>query len=188
MSTVYRHKDGSWKSYPETQTLNIEPGTNYAFNLNDGQSDFVKNIITAEKLVNSGEIHTTEEYLNTIKNGAPNEDLTKGIRYNKGKPRWRNFPMFLMEPLIKVGSANEKHEGNPKGKYPTHNFLNGLKVSDTLDSLHRHLCDFSNPSKPDIDPEDNVHHLAKVAWNALVALYYIENKPEWDDRTLKHDE
>lgn len=165
MSNVYRHSDGSWRDYAELATYEpsavmlVEPGKNYTVTV-----------------ANTNDIHTNDTL-----------NQNKGIRYNKGKLRWRNFPMFLMEPLVKVGSANEKHEGNPSGKYPTHNFLNGLKVNDTLDSLHRHLCDFTDPLKPDVDTEDNVHHLAKIAWNALVALYYIENKPEWDDRTLKHD-
>lgn len=112
----------------------------------------------------------------------------KGLRYNTNKLRWRNFPLFLCAPLAKVGDASEKREGNPTGKYPTHNFLNGLSVSDTVDCLYRHLEKFSNPNEPDYDPEDNQHHLAKIAWNALVALYYIENKPEFDDRTLKYEE
>lgn len=105
-----------------------------------------------------------------------------GIRYNKGKLRWRNFPLFLMKPLAEVGAAAEKWKGNPEGKYPTFNFLQGLSVQDTLDSLMRHLDAVIDPSQPDIDPEDQCHHLAKVAWNALIALYYIKTRPDLDDR------
>ena len=39
-----------------------------------------------------------------------------GNRYNDNKLRWRNFPLFLMRPLIEVGQQGEK-------KYGTYNFL-----------------------------------------------------------------
>lgn len=98
-----------------------------------------------------------------------------GTRHNSGKLRWRNFPMFLIRPMIRVGQFGET-------KYATFNFLKGLPVLDTLDSMKRHLDDFEDPTKSDIDPESKCHHLAHVAWNALVALYMIENRPDLDDR------
>ena len=106
-----------------------------------------------------------------------------GIRYNQGKLRWRNFPLFLCRPLAEVGAVAEKHKGNPKGKYPTFNFLKGLYALDCMDSLTRHFDEFQDPKKPDIDPEDGQHVLAKIAWNALVCLYHIKNDPKkYDDR------
>ena len=52
-----------------------------------------------------------------------------------------------------------------------------------MDSLMRHLDEFIDPEKPDIDPEDNCHVLAKIAWNALVCLYHIKKNPDlYDDR------
>jgi len=98
-----------------------------------------------------------------------------GNRFNKNKLRWRNFPLFLVRPLVEIG-----HEG--ENKYGTYNFLKGLSVSDTLDSLHRHLDAVMDPTQDDIDEEMQVHHLAAVAWNALVALYHIKTRPELDDR------
>lgn len=105
-----------------------------------------------------------------------------GIRLNSGKPRWRNFPMFLMEPVIRVGSFAEKREGNPNGKYETHNFLKGMYVNDCLDSLKRHLMKFESPYHSDVDEETAESHLAHVAWNALVALHMLQHRPELDDR------
>lgn len=106
---------------------------------------------------------------------------TQGVRHNQDKLRWRNFPMYLVEPLIEVGASAELREGNPKGKYPTLNFLKGLKVQDTLDSMKRHMAKLDNPRESDYD-ESGCHHLAHIAWNALVALETIINKPEFDDR------
>lgn len=95
--------------------------------------------------------------------------------------------MFLFRPVVEVGAAAEDVEGNPTGKYPTYNFLNGLSVADTMDCLHRHLDKVVDPYESDIDPEDGCHHLAKVAWNALVALHYITRHPELDDRYKIND-
>jgi len=111
--------------------------------------------------------------------------MSKGTRYNKSKLRWRNFPLYLLRPVVEVADAAEKREGNPTGKYETLNFLKGLSVTETLESMMRHADDLLDPTQPDLDPEDGKHHLAKIAWNALVALHYIGT--EWDDREMKHN-
>ena len=101
--------------------------------------------------------------------------MNLGKRDNKNKLRWRNFPLFLVEPLAKVGHFGET-------KYETFNFLKGQTVLDTIDCLKRHLTKVDDPSKPDTDEESGCHHLAHVAWNALVALYFIKTRPDLDDR------
>lgn len=103
-------------------------------------------------------------------------------RKNSGKLRWRNFPLFLFEPVIEVGASAERHAGNPEGKYDTWNFLKGMKVEAAMDSLKRHLMQAESPFHSEMDPESKCHHLAHVAWNALVALHNIKNHPEMDDR------
>lgn len=110
----------------------------------------------------------------------PKENM--GIRLNAGKPRWRNFPLFLFEPVIKVGSFAEKRFDNPNGKYETFNFLKGMYVNDCLDSLKRHLMKFESPYESDNDEETQESHLAHIAWNALVALHMLKTRPELDDR------
>lgn len=112
-----------------------------------------------------------------------------GERKNANKPRWRNFPLFLVEPLIHVGAAAEKHPDNPTGKYDTYNFLKGMKVDDCLDCAKRHLMKAESPYHGDLDdefpPEKQVYHLAECAWNCLVALHNIKNRPDLDDRYKK---
>lgn len=98
-----------------------------------------------------------------------------GVRYNSGKLRWRNVPMFLFEPIIAVGQYGEQ-------KYDTFNYMQGLSVLDTLDSLKRHLSDFENPNKSDVDDETKINQLAHVAWNAIVALHMVTTRPDLDDR------
>ena len=96
-------------------------------------------------------------------------------RKNNGKLRWRNFPMFLIEPLIKVAEYGES-------KYATYNYLKGGEQNQYLDCIKRHLSAYENPSEDDLDHESGVSHLAHVAWNALVGIYMLEHFPELDDR------
>jgi hypothetical protein len=99
----------------------------------------------------------------------------KALRDNKGKLRWRNFPMFLLKPLMEVAQYGE-------GKYAMYNFLKGGEQNQYLDCIKRHLEKYENPLETDEDDESKISHLAHVAWNALVAIYMLEHHPELDDR------
>lgn len=101
--------------------------------------------------------------------------MSTGNRFNNGKLRWRNFPLFIIRPLIEVGQKGEE-------KYGTYNFLKGQTVNNCLDSLMRHLDSFTDPDQSDNDPESGVSHLGHIAWNALVAAYMIKMRPDLDDR------
>lgn len=96
-------------------------------------------------------------------------------RKNEGKLRWRNFPMFLLKPLMEVAQYGE-------GKYDMYNFLKGGSQNQYLDCIKRHLEKYENPFEDDLDDESKVSHLAHTAWNALVAIYMLEHHPELDDR------
>jgi len=102
-------------------------------------------------------------------------EIKVGNRFNDDKVRWRNFPLWLLEDLMKVGAKGEY-------KYGTYNFLKGLYINDTLDSLKRHLMKFESPYLPDIDDESGLNHLYHIAWNALVAAHMMRTRPELDDR------
>ena len=103
-------------------------------------------------------------------------------RFDNGKTRWRNFPMFLLKPLMQVAQHGE-------GKYSMYNFLKGGSQNQYLDSIKRHIMKYEDPTQDDRDiidemgqPGSEINHLAHVAWNALVAIYMLENHPELDDR------
>jgi len=96
-------------------------------------------------------------------------------RKNNDKLRWRNFPRFLTRPLAQVAQYGE-------GKYETFNFLKGGDQLQYLDCIDRHLDSYTDPKQDDLDPESRVNHLAHVAWNALVAIYMLENHPKLDNR------
>lgn len=55
-------------------------------------------------------------------------------------------------------------------KYDDHNWKLGMPYSEVLDSLERHLLDFKTGM--DIDPDDQLSTITKVAINALFLRYY----------------
>lgn len=107
--------------------------------------------------------------------------MTVGDRKNTNKLRWRNFPLFLIEPLIEVACKGEE-------KYATFNFLKGAYVNDCLDSLKRHLMKLESPYHSDADDESNISHAAHIAWNALVICFMLKHRPDLDDRWKGNDE
>jgi len=125
--------------------------------------------INGAKIYLQKNVYTTTPFLKTT------PEVKTGTRHNSNKLRWRNFPKFLMRPVVEVGQFGET-------KYATFNFLKGLPVLDTLDSLDRHRDALDDPTMSDIDEESKCHHLACIAWNALVALHMIKTRPDLDDR------
>ncbi len=97
------------------------------------------------------------------------------LRYNQDKVRWQNVPLWLLEPVIKVGCYGEK-------KYDTFNFLKGFPVNELMDSIKRHLKSLESPFESDIDKESGESHAACVAWNAIALAYVLTYKPELDNR------
>lgn len=106
---------------------------------------------------------------------SPTENKEAAARHNNGKLRWHNFPLFLIRPMIEVADYGAD-------KYATFNFLKGAPISQYLDCIKRHLDKFEDTTLPDKDPESGINHLAHVAWNALVAVYMVQNRPDLDDR------
>lgn len=98
-----------------------------------------------------------------------------GERKNNGKLRWRNFPLFLLEDLMRVGEEGEK-------KYATYNFLDGMFFSDCMDSLKRHSMKLESPFHSDFDEETGICHAFHIAWNALVIGFMLKMRPDLDDR------
>lgn len=97
-------------------------------------------------------------------------------KYNTGKLRWRNFPLWLLEDLIKVASMGEE-------KYGTYDFLEkDYTVNDHLDAAKRHMMRYENPHESDLDDESNISHLFHCAWRCIVAAFVAKFKPHLDDR------
>lgn len=98
------------------------------------------------------------------------------------KIRWRNFPLFLLEPLMKVATCGEKKHG-------TFTFLsNEYTVNDHMDALKRHLEAFENPFEDDRNMDDGGHlHIVHVAWRALIIAFIMTYRKHLDDRIKRKD-
>lgn len=103
------------------------------------------------------------------------------LRYNSGKRRWRNLPLYLFEPVITVGEFGENKYTTAKSS-GTLNFLKGLPVTDTLDSIKRHLKSFESPHESDLDSDSGLNHILHCAWNCIALYETLQRHPELDDR------
>ena len=96
-------------------------------------------------------------------------------RFNKGKRQLRYLLCFskaaeLLATVSEYGAS----------KYNAYNFVKGAPVSESVDSLMRHLDAWWNGE--DIDPESGCHHLGHVAWNAMRLAHEARSRPDLDDR------
>ena len=107
----------------------------------------------------------------------PKNTNTKGgaIRYSEGKLPWRLLPWDALREVVRVFQFGTK-------KYAARNWEKGLSFDETFDSMMRHATDWYEGEE--YNKEDGgVHHLAQVAWNALVLLAFcLRGQRELDDR------
>lgn len=101
----------------------------------------------------------------------------KGLRFNKGKINLSYCPTSVVAAIASTLQVNSVDFG---GKYPMDNWRKGMKWSIVIDCLERHLADFKNGV--DIDPEDGIPTIWKVATNAAFLIEYSKTCPELDDR------
>lgn len=97
-------------------------------------------------------------------------EIEKGIKYDKGKPRLCEMIQDFAKPLEEVArvwafGADKYSKGN--WRY----------VEDGLDrysnALVRHLL---AEKDAELDSESGLRHAAHVAWNALARLYFLIEK------------
>lgn len=103
-------------------------------------------------------------------------DCSKGIKYDKDKPRMELLPPAELQEVAGVLTAGAV-------KYDTMNWAKGLDVSRLLGSLKRHISSFEQGV--DIDEETGYSHMAHAACNVLFIMWMMNNKPEHDDRPFK---
>ena len=104
------------------------------------------------------------------------DERKEGLKYDTGKQPWYGMPLEVLVPLADVFSAGEK-------KYTTFNNL--LPFSDSsrrfYDGMMRHVqASQIDPLAIDQELKDKygveVHHLAQVAFNALMRLYHAKKE------------
>ena len=96
-----------------------------------------------------------------------------GDRFNEGKPRWSLVPQSALIPMVRVLEFGAK-------KYGDYNWVKGLSIRETCESLKRHLDAFMEGE--DDDPESKLSHIGHIQCNALFLSWMYENRPDLDDR------
>ena len=96
-----------------------------------------------------------------------------GLRYNEGKLRYD-----LMHPVSTRGLVEVLTRG--ADKYFDRNWENGMKWSNVIASLKRHLAAIE--SGEDYDKETGLRHIDHLQCNAHFLSAYYEIYPEGDDR------
>lgn len=112
--------------------------------------------------------------------------ISKGDRKNKDKPIFHVLPPDALLELGKLYAWAESKYPSIElgGKYP--NFAKGMSVSETLNSMKRHILAYEKGEE--IDVESGCSHMAAVAWGAIVLLHQQRNHflyHEFDDRPYK---
>lgn len=99
----------------------------------------------------------------------------KAIHKDTGKPR-----LSLIDPLFIRAMGQALTIPVVSGKYPPHNWRDGIEVSRLMDSALRHINAFLDGV--DNDEETGESHLAHSACNLMFALRMLKDRPELDDR------
>jgi hypothetical protein len=163
VSNVYRHKDGSIRDYPETQTLYIKPGDNYEIKstnetVNEHGEPMYDSFYTAKEVVEG------EQKLLVGKKDAIGD---------MSKPRLSLIPQKALWALGGALTYGEKH-------YGAHNWRSGIKISYLLDAALRHINEFN--AGENIDQKSQNHHLGNAMANLAMAIELSETRPYLDDR------
>lgn len=94
-------------------------------------------------------------------------------RYNAGKLRWSLVDFPSLEDMVKVLEFGAN-------KYSDNNWKKGLKTTEIIESMMRHMVAYLNGEN--IDPESNLPHTGHIMCNAMFLAYMTRFKPEFDNR------
>lgn len=99
-----------------------------------------------------------------------------GIKFDNEKAMLDLIPSELEDQVGRVMTFGAK-------KYARANWAKGIVFSRLLSATRRHLNAWNKGI--DIDPESGLNHIAHAATNLAFLLYFIENRPDLDDRWVK---
>ena len=104
-----------------------------------------------------------------------------GERHNNGKPK---LSMVLEANNALRGAAQVLMMGEKK--YSRSNWKKGLKQTEVVDSLMRHLLQYMNGEN--LDPESTLPHVDHILVNALFLAEMAHAYPQFDDRAIVRPE
>jgi hypothetical protein len=99
-------------------------------------------------------------------------------KFDEGKSRYDLIPPEALNEVARVFAIGA-------AKYGDRNWESGLSWGRIFAAMMRHAWDFWRGER--LDPVDGQHHLASVAWGAIVLMTYEQTKPDLDDRSIVGD-
>lgn len=112
--------------------------------------------------------------------GVPKRRLTKGTKFDAGKPTTALLPS---KPLLEIAKVLDYGAL----KYAPHNWRKGISYTRVLSAAQRHMWAWNDGET--VDKETNLNHIAHAACNLLFLLeYQLSGMVEFDDRPKKGDE
>lgn len=119
--------------------------------------------------------HSTDSKVAFIEEDELNADYKKEMadRFNNGKPQWSMVDFKSLEDMVRVLEFGEK-------KYSRDNWKKGLKTTEVVDSLLRHIYAYLNGE--DIDPESGINHTGHIMCNAMFLSHMHLFRKDMDTR------
>ena len=99
-----------------------------------------------------------------------------GDRFNQGKLKWSLVDFDAFEEMVKVLEFGCK-------KYDANNWKKGLKTTEVLESMQRHINAILRGE--DIDPESGLNHYGHIQCNAMFLGYMFKYMKETMDNRFK---
>ena len=116
-----------------------------------------------------------ETYILSIEEGELNADYKEELadRFNDGKPQWSMVDFKSLEDMVRVLEFGAK-------KYSRDNWKKGLKTTEIVDSMLRHIYAYLNGE--DVDPESGINHTGHIMCNAMFLSHMHMFRKDMDTR------
>lgn len=116
-------------------------------------------------------ISVEEDELNPDSNDEEKQVLAD--RFNAGKLQWSMVDFKSLEDMVRVLEFGAK-------KYSRNNWKKGLKTTEIVDSMLRHIYAYLDGE--DVDPESGINHTGHIMCNAMFLSHMHLFRKDMDTR------
>ena len=116
-----------------------------------------------------------ETYILSIVEDELNADYKEehADRFNDGKPQWSMVDFKSLVDMVRVLEFGAK-------KYSRDNWKKGLKTTEIVDSMLRHIYAYLDGE--DVDPESGINHTGHIMCNAMFLSHMHMFRKDMDTR------
>ena len=116
-----------------------------------------------------------ETYILSVEEDELNADYKQELadRFNDGKLQWSMVDFKSLEDMVRVLEFGAK-------KYSRDNWKKGLKTTEVVDSMLRHI--YAYLEGEDLDPESGINHTGHIMCNAMFLSHMHLFRKDMDTR------